>query len=654
MFQLMPDLYPLSGNTLRTVSDAVFKAIDIADVEMFQTLKSFWSERLTAAFNNDSLEHFESLSYLLPNTYEHALEKLRNSASSKEIYENCFQAAVLDTKFRIGFPFTAYNEVLPFEDKEKYNRYSKIMLNRFADIFYNALRYKDLSKLPYLLKQLQLVRHPSHSAIISLIYELQKARKNNSEAEVITQLEKTIQVEGFIDETVRLLYKTVLFWTFFLYSQKVYDIDELQQVLEMYKDYTGYIRMFLAEDMVLLRSFRSENEYSWGRWNYIEREGSVSPPSIPAWTTEGMLFYLLRNNESFRIENQPYTTELIQGYESMATAMLGYLEKLEKSEYEIYGPVVGAKDKDNYFERIKRLRREASAVKKKAIRMREELLSRLPLETEYINNVRKMICDGWSEKNTINELFLHFDRIKTTDEIPKGTEIPRMGHKNTVWPGMKSSFVKDPQFYIPHFGTDAHGKEIAKWEESHFISAIRDPDPIHSIDIFAGINAAIEKLKTNEYTATVILMDIHDWYDHVNNSDNKYLRFIKDDDSKTFTDLAGYYKEIPVIKMRGSFQKNTVVVADFRQAFSLLRKRFDGACKGFLVNTIEPISPEKADSMILQNPKEWVGNMDREDAKLHLVNSLIVNIYVQEKFMVDIPGATVTVVLVEEIQEEEG
>ena len=80
---------------------------------------------------------------------------------------------------------------------------------------------------------------------------------------------------------------------------------------------------------------------------------------------------------------------------------------------------------------------------------------------------------------------------------------------------------------------------------------------------------------------------------------------------------------------------NTLVVADFKAAFTLNQKTNDLAYQNVLHTNVNEITEGKAKAIIDENPNYWKKNLSEKDAIIKLRNSVLVDFYLIENFVID-------------------
>ncbi|MDP1812819.1 MAG: hypothetical protein Q8K92_00055 [Leadbetterella sp.] len=645
--------FPISGGSFRMISMAFYTAIDNKDIDVFQALNSFLYNQLYETYESGNLGTFEQFSHLYPYYYEYVLQKKANSGNYIEIYEFCAERVMRDAKQKIGFPYMMHSEELTLEQKEEINSFSAIMINRMGDIMRTCLAYKDIEKLPLLINQLHNIRGPFYNKLIELKYQITWDRKSGKSAEEIAALVRRYNAENFTDQSIRLLIKAGLFWAFFLYNMQVYSLDDLNTFLKIYDGYSAYVTTDLISDLILLRSGFSEGRYSWGKWDYMKRlDGVYSPPMVVNWATRGAVYFLLRQGQPLQFDLEEKTTEEINGYEFAADAMLEILNNIPKDAFEKFGSIVKAENEPAFLDKIEKLKEQVILMNKYVAENKEYLLSQEHLHPEFVENFKRIVCEAWDHGNTIRVLFHYFDKMEHLTTVPDDIKLLGVGVRNRVWEGYKKFLIKDENLSGRLVGFDNLGTELATNEENTFFMELVSKKASVVREVFAGLDIAIDKLVEAGASPSVVMIGIDTWYRFMNDgTHNEFIFSWNEKASFPFPDFGGTYRKIPIVKFRSPLMKNNILVADFKRSFLLQEEVFKDAFKEVLVNNITEIDGAKADEIIDGNQAVWLNGVTRETAKHKLMNSILVDFYLHERFVIQNEDAFVRMVLKERDEE---
>ncbi len=632
----------ITGDSFRSITNSFYKAIDNRDIDIFRVLNSFLYQQLTESYNHRNINLFENFSRMFPYYYEYALQKLNSSITYNDIYKLCADSAVrgLKEKITYGFNYRLKEDDLSFEDKKENNLYIKILLNRFSEVINICLRNKDLNNLSSILNQLHQTSDSYNYKLNNLKFDIQfkKSQKLNGEELLqLKNLENIYAVESYTNTTVRLIFKVTLFWSLFLFNTKVLNYDEVQKILQTYEGYKGYIEQDFVEDLLALRTLRYENEFSWSGWDYTDRMDGVvySPPNVEFWVTLGAILYILKNkgNINFQLENR--TAEEVNSHEYLVSSMDKILKSLKETGFEMFGILIDTSDQPDFISRIDQLQERLEALRSSTITNKEQLISRIPLDPEYVSNFKNIMCEGWEKGNALRELFTHF---QSSDLIPHdNTEIQfrRVGVRNQIWMGYKTCLIRNDDFHIPMFGIERIGENLSNTEENTFFGSLLDVDSTQINNIFSGINTAVTSIQQSGYKVSIIMIGLDLWYDHFRNLNSE--DFVFDWNNKqgyNFSDFGGLYKEIPIVKFRSDLLRDVVIVADFKTSFLLQQKTKQSAFKQVLVNDIKELTDEDAEAVIVENPNYWKKGLTHDQAKMKIMNSIRVDFYLLENFII--------------------
>jgi hypothetical protein len=632
----------ITGDSFRSISKSFYKAIDNRDIETFVTLNSFLHRQLSETYNYRNINLFESFSRMLPYYYEYSLQKLNSSITYNDIYKVCTDRAVKGLKDKIAYSFNYQirEAEFSFDEQKEINAYIKILLNRFSEIINICLRNKDLNNLSFILNQLHQTSNSYNSKLNNLKFDIQfkKTKKLTSEElQEVKKLENLYSVESFTNTTVRLIFKVTLFWSLFLFNTKVIDYPEMQKIIQAYEGFKSYIELDFVEDLLALRTLRYENDFSWGRWDFMDRMDGVvyTPPNVEFWVTLGAILYILRNkgNINFQLENR--TGEEVNSHEYLISSMDQILKSLKETGFERFGTLIGSLDKSDFTIRINQLQERINALRNSTITNKEQQISQLNLDTEYVSNFKKIMCEGWEKGNAINELFTHFQSIVLVSEQNIEINFNQVGVKNQIWTGYKTCLIRNDDFYIPMFGIERLGENLANTEENIFFSLLLNKNPIQINDFRLGINAAIDSIQQSGYKPSIIMIGFDLWYNQFRDLNIEEFVFNwNDNQGYNFSDFGGSYKQIPIVKFRSDLLRDRVIVADFKASFSLQQEINQEAFKQVLVNNIQEITDKDAETIIAENPNYWENGLTHDQAKMKIMNSIRVDFYLLENFII--------------------
>lgn len=632
----------MSGDAYRTFARSIYLSIDNNDIETFTQLNGFIHDRLSSSFQNDNIKSFEQFSGLFVWYYDYALDKLSSSITYKDIYDVCADRSARGLKDKLGWWFRFYerDKQPSLEEKRRINEYSKVLLNRYAELINVCLRRKDLRHLSFILNELQQSSRGFNHELSSLKWNIIFKRKDklkDDEAKELAAMEEQYAVDGYLDNTVRLLFKATLFWSFFLYQMNILTADELRRVIGLFESYKGYIQYEFVEDLILLRSIMSEHEYAWGGWDYMERLSGVTytPPSPHHWATLGAVLYSLQSKTPINIETEDSNPEQINAMEYLLSSMLETSNALQESGYSKWGALIGAQEESEYKARLSIEIDRYTRLKNTTITNKEKILAGISPDPQIVENFKRIMCESWENGNDIRAVFKYFNKIVDVGN-DKEQKLFLLGSHEQVWQGYKTSLVKDEKFYIPIYGVERHGESLQDSEENLFFSLFTVEPSEESSKLLQELDKSINELLTRGFVPSVILCGYDLWRTHFRDlRSTDFLFSWNDKQGFPFANFGGVYKGLPVIHFRSVLMNNTLVVADFKAAFTLNQRTNDLAYKNVLNVSITEISEEKAKAIIDKTPNYWKKNLSEEDAVIKLRNSVLVDFYLRENFVID-------------------
>lgn len=633
------------GDSMRFIYKSFEISIDNKDVDVLLELRNFIYTQMNNCYQSDNLELFDLSSRFGTYYYEYAVKKLATSTTFREIYDLCCDRAPRELKDRLGwtFRFRTYKDEVSADERRKINRYSKILINRFSDLFDVCYQNKDLPTIKTILNQLhQCSDNYNHQLTeLRINISIQRSKKGkDSSGEKLAELENRYNEEGFTNIRVKLLFKASLFWSIFLYQTKILSLDELTLLLKEYESYQGYIESDFLQDLLQLCNFTNSREYAWAGWDYIKKrpEGmTYAPPSVDQWAPFGAIVYLLIRDKSISNEVEQLTPGEVTQIEHLTESMLRILKNVEQAGIDKWSGLLNVATEDQLTAKVQSFRERLEKLQKTNISVRDKMIAEAEINLEYVSNFERILCEGWEKGNVINELFSHFGNIENIE----GGRHPILGVKKQVWLGYKTSLIKNDALHIPIFGIERIGQDLADLEEHKFIQqVVEDQRQVKEQDVLLEIDNAIIELERRETPGTVMILGYHIW-DTVFGQ-NRPAHFELDYNKQNelgVSNNGGKYRGIPLVKVRNALMTNSIMICDFEQSFSMKRKTSEGAYKNVLQVKVLPITKEDAISLIAENPAYWQGDLSHEDAIISLMNNIQVDFFLEESFNAKDKGA---------------
>lgn len=623
-----------------TISKSFYMAIDNKDKEVFRLLNSFLYERMSNCFEADNITLYKEFSALFVYYYEYALLKLNSSIAYRDIYDYCADRAARGIKEKFGWILKPFNDETedPIDTKKRLNNYSKILLNRFADLINVCIRNKDLGNLRFILNQLQQCADSYNRHLSTLKWEIANAKKkaqDENSAKELATLEEKYEVERFTNLRVRLLFKVTLFWSFFLYHNNVLSSDELKQIIKEFKGYRSYIENEMLSDLLFLNSF-STGQFSWENWDYMKRlEGVVySPPMVHHWVTFGACIYSLLYNVNINLDFEEITSKQINDAESIISSMSDLSKELRRSGFERWGSIFNKSTKESFDLMLQLFQNHLSGIEKKTIIAKSSRIADSIIDKEYSENFKNLMYEGWKNANIVNELFSYFK--SDTLVLSEGKDFLQVGVKDQLALGYKTSVIKDNDLNIQLFGLERRGQQLADLEEAIFVNSILLKEKsVRPENVLQEMDRAIDHLTSKGFSPSIIMIDFFALETIFRNdqSANYQFDYSKQNRSELST-FGGTYKNIPVIRLRSDLMSNRIVIADFNQSFKLERKTNDTAFQGVLNVNIGAIDRSEAEAILEKNPHFKEPEQSSEDAEIMLMNALKIDFYLEEKFSI--------------------
>jgi hypothetical protein len=643
--------FVLSRDTFNVIRSAFYTAIDNRDTDIFRELNTFLHNQMSECVEYDNIDLFNSFSEMFPYYYEYALKKhnLSITITDKDIYKTCADSAANGIKARSKIlNYRLMNET-NIDEKLRINKFQKILLDRFSEVINVCFRNEDLTNIKFILNELNEISEILNFKLNQLkgeieIKKLKRSRLSEGELEQLSESEKSYTIESFTNKTVRLTFKVTLFWALFLYKNGVLTIDEIEKIITYYEGnnlYGGYnysyIESNFTEDLIELR--KQENHYSWETWNYIEKMNRVdqSTPYIEYWATFGAILYFLMNNGQRNLFQFQYISiDNINSYEYLKYSMQEISSSLKLQGFELFGSLLKIQDEKEFNEKIDQLERKIKSLDKSITKIKETEISKIPIDTEIVKSFKSTMCEAWKRDNILREIFIYFEKIVSVKQIPKGQEFDLIGSRDEIWRGVKFTVINDEsRFYNSIGGLEMRGHILSSSEENNFWRYLNFEKRNIVQDILPSINLSISNIKKAKFNPSIIIMGIDIWNRHFLTLKNENFSFDwTNKQGFPFSDFGGTYMNLPIVKFRSNLLDNVIIVADFEKSFELHQLEQENGYENVLVNEIKEITDTEAEGIIKQNTAYWQRDSSFDEAKLKLMNSIRVDFYLTEKFVV--------------------
>lgn len=627
----------------RTLSSAIYIAIDNRDEETFKRLDNFFVEQIQDLYQSKDILGFGSYTSIFAWYYEYALDKLSESVSYKSIYKLCAYRAIdnLQQSIPVG---EWYNNETDLVQKRRFNSFGKIVIDRISDIIYVCIRKRDFQQLPYIFKRLDNITRGYTHFIQELRFQIIYLKDENPQGkklEELSQLNEKYEVDIYIPTLVRRVFKVTLFWSYYLYYIGVMKLDDLTAISEKIAPYIFYYIDISSSliDIFYLRNHSFDSDVPWQRWDYTERpDGEVyTPPSVRYWVTFGAVIHLLKTDGVISYNVEDGSQYDISSFDSLLSAFEDILKSFTVADFDKWGVLIGSNSPESFTARIERLKSQVKFLREKNTTERENQIARLQVDDEILASVKEQMRNGYENSNWVIELFSHFGNITYVTEAEPGYYM--LGEKNKVWTGIKTSFVREPEFHVPMMNVDIYGTSLQKQEENSFLISIQNAEVLIVEDLFEGMSSSIQKLLDSGFKPSMILVGNNIWYSHIYRSQHEDYRPVVHSEPTPFSMSGGDFKEIPIVRMTSDAAKDRIIISDFAASFHLTRVVNSQEEKKSLVLDILPIDQREASRIIDENPEYWTRNTQRETMVIKLQNSLKLDFYTVLRLQIANPDA---------------
>ncbi|MCW3121927.1 MAG: hypothetical protein JWQ38_1419 [Flavipsychrobacter sp.] len=624
-----------SSSFYKSIVQSFYGSIDGQYVDIFESLNTFLHERLYANYQNDDIDSFSVFANLFIYYYEYSVRKYRGLISDQEIHEVCSEAAARGIKEMIVFGLKFNKNSSEIKHKTKDNLFSEVLLSKLSNIIYTSIKYKDIRKFSFFLNQLNQIYSNSYDQYrVKLeVSFLQNKKLNQEEQDQLKILEERLYAGTFIDNIVRRIFKVVRFWTYYLFSIEILNHSEIKEINDIFEQYNLYIESEQLEDIYYLRASSYHGDNTWNEWDYVERpEMEVyTPPSALHWVTFGSLIYFLKDDGAISYNIEDKNPEHIKSFEYFISSMAEMLLDLEKNGYEKWHSIFNTPSKEDFDKRILSFKQQVDYLRKVNVTGKEKSIADQPLHQPIITAFSDTLIAGWSNKNSIRELFTYFRNTNNLEKKPEGAI--QIGEKNLIKEDWKKHFIQDQNFATSIGNVNLLGHQLAKVEEKVFINQILDDKKLRVLNLLIDIDKSIHGLTNLGFTPSVILITHSKWtttFANLRHPDFE-LNWNKDKEFP-FSEYGGVYKKILIIALKNGFLKNNVIVADFFESFEL--DQYVQSGNPVMIN-ISLITTEEAGSIVDTNSSYWLhNNISRDEAIIKVRNAVKFDFYSLLKFNV--------------------
>lgn len=406
------------------------------------------------------------------------------------------------------------------------------------------------------------------------------------------------------DEYKRQTSSMLKYWLYFLFENDLIDLPTLNELIKslntVFLNPADEIR-----DLLFVRSSDLRDYMSWEGWDYLDRsEGSHRPPMISDWATLGFVVERIRTgNPYFNIMD--IEVSLQRDLIFLSDKVLEIRNRL-LNQFEKWKRVLNVERIEELYSLIDRLLSNIKLAKRSVVSETEEAIASEELSIEKVSSFIKSIGNTWKREARIRKVFSSFDNIK--DVTDESILLRRVGQDMFLEKG-KIMFINGPN--SQHiYGIEQIGGHIGRFEDNLFFHSIQTDQAkrLQGSTVLETLTVCINDLKKRGINPSVIFLEPEYAYkDEDFLQSHRYSppvqKSLNTDDSM-FSSL-GTFDELPIYSSYSDWMKNRIVVADFKNAFLMLRKLNSNWFDNTLLVDVQEITDELAREKYLQEPERW-------------------------------------------------
>lgn len=587
----MPNIfkYNISKEIESNIVTAIKASIKSDAKDSFHSIDGFILQSINAFFREDRLIEFINFLKLVEQYYIIPSRLDKQNDTSKIILDRCSKR-LFEIMFLPNYDF----EKASYQDKKRINEYKYQIFKSFNRVFFETVKNKDLTHFKRNIEQLNLIFMGDNPDLFPLSESLVDTHTAEQEDNLFVAMKSQI----YYNQTLL----GIRYWIYFLYEKGEIEIDLMKDFIEHLEN-SKKINTFFWEIEYLfseLNSIKFLELYDWDSWDYEKHEEGVfySKPNIQSWITKGYAVdSLKRKNLSIINVNSEIISDNPQNREILISILKKDISEIKNNEkWQAY---LGEIDDSNIKTQLDIL--EFSFISKKAKEIAET-----ELDEQLIEEYKKRFLTAWKDNQNIRKIFNYFG--KKIEH--KGDEKLKLNGKRVYFENGKVLFIKGLHHVSIH-GAEDFGRQMNVDEETYFFNKVNDAK-IPSIyeSIIYGIEDSIKKIKDFEVTAIII--------------DNSllYTNGFKSllNESKGFPKYT--YKDIPVFTVNSNSFRNSFIIANFQDAFTMLYRKDEKLLEDELKVDVYEVPPETLEKKLLSIENQ---STSPEDNKNKIMSSVIID-----------------------------
>ncbi|MDP4235928.1 MAG: hypothetical protein Q8919_05725 [Bacteroidota bacterium] len=440
-------------------------------------------------------------------------------------------------------------------------------------------------------------------------------------------------------------------WIVYSYATKIvsYTQDEIVQYLKIIErsasaDNTTSLSDFdIVLNLFFYLQFYGSEILDFDRWEWNSRERlnlrGYFIPGVYDWIPYGLIVCLMR--QPFLPDHEALLHVKTYQYEPLYQKFTMLLQQF-KNQINDWDKILGTPNSSILDEKKEKIETLFDLLRREYIVELNKAVVREPLDKNMVTEFIEKELKIWQTQSEFREYFNYFNAVVRMDRPFDDSSLTTI-NKTIFCEGAKRQFTKN--FHIDIVGFSVMWPLVRK-EDLDFFSLITEQAP--QVETKYGqriqvLDGMIDDIQNAGYHPTVIIISrmLYSSNNLFGDGDGvTLLEEIQDNDpiSKCFTEIIGYYKNIPVCLLLSSLQSmsHTIMVADFHSAFRRIQYRDDSDREANLKIQIEEITFARAKQRLATKGSDFYekvfGRLTEEEAILELQTGVDLTIEETYKF----------------------
>jgi hypothetical protein len=587
----------LSDGIGRSITRAIYKAIDYKETESVQPLVDFIRKTLFNTFKSKHDVYSQFIS--IPSYYY-----FKGYTSGNFVNIGIDAAKCLTDLVRYAC-IISLEKAESLNEVKKVNQTVALTFTGYSQLLYQIINNRDFKTFE---KVIDCYRLAYPHAKMNIPKYLQT--KNLNKFEIEEKYQEDIQEYRKLSDFHRRIKFACLSWLWFLYDKSQISHEELLKFTNLIT-FKHLDTKDLLKDLIFYNTY-SQEKFDWNRWDYVERKELqvYSPPQPEDWLTFGFALYSLKNFNLYgfkyeQIENTELTKWLPEKLDKWFKKILDEKEKWVAINWPEKERRPADKDLSINIEKILTPFKNLKRRYEKSI---DSVILHQDLSVEKINTFKEGIYKAFYKNSAVKEAFDIFKNIEFSESI-SNQEKDIIGI-NTNFTKGKMMFVEENHQHI--YGTDDFGATIAREIDNRFIEKVIN---LKSIKQQSNLNTAIEEslkeISQKGFTPNLIIIGSNLSYNDKGLMSNKDFTpsWEQKGERESVFDV-GFLKDIPILSIFSNDFDNKVLVCDFNSFIKATEWNTDNNYNQVLDIQVKTLEDDEAQNIYDRNPKEWKVNAD--------------------------------------------